>query len=69
MFNKLSEKYNCYYDQLLLAWILKHPSNIYPIVGTTSKKRLELAVKAIKINLEIDDWFLILKASEGRKVP
>lgn len=69
LFNELSEKYNCSYDQLLLAWILKHPANIYPILGTTNKKRLELAVKAIKINIEIDDWFLILKASDGRKVP
>ena len=69
LFNELSEKYNCTYDQLLLAWILKHPSNIYPIIGTTNNKRLELAVKAIKINLEIEDWFLILKASDGRRVP
>ena len=69
LFNELSEKYNCSYDQLLLAWILKHPSNIYPIVGTTNNKRLELAVKAIKINLEIEDWFLILKASDGKRVP
>ena len=69
LFNELSEKYNCSYDQLLLAWILKHPSNIYPIVGTTNNKRLEIAVKAIKINLEIEDWFLILKASDGKKVP
>ena len=69
LFNELSEKYDCTYDQLLLAWILKHPSNIYPIIGTTNNKRLELAVKAIKINLEIEDWFLILKASDGRRVP
>ncbi len=69
LFNDLSKKYNCTHDQLLLAWILKHPSNTYPIIGTTEKKRLELAVKAIEINLEIDDWFLILKASDGKKVP
>ena len=69
LFNELSEKYNCTHDQLLLAWILKHPSNIYPVIGSTNPNRLKLAVNAIKINLEIDDWFLILKASDGKKVP
>ena len=69
LFNELSEKYNCTHDQLLLAWILKHPANIYPVLGSTNTNRLKLAVNAIKINLEIDDWFLILKASDGKKVP
>ena len=69
LFNELSEKYNCTHDQLLLAWILKHPANIYPVLGSTNPNRLKLAVNAIKIDLEIDDWFLILKASDGKKVP
>ena len=69
LFNELSEKYNCTHDQLLLAWILKHPANIYPVLGSTNPSRLKLAVNAIKIDLEIDDWFLILKASDGKKVP
>ena len=69
LFNELSEKYSCTHDQLLLAWILKHPANIYPVLGSTNQNRLKLAVNAIKINLEIDDWFLILKASDGKKVP
>ena len=69
LFNELSEKYSCNHDQLLLAWILKHPANIRPVIGSTNQKRLELAVNAIKINLEIEDWFLILKASDGKKVP
>ena len=69
LFNELSEKYNCTHDQLLLAWILKHPANIYPVLGSTNPNRLKLAVDAIKIDLEIDDWFLILKASDGKKVP
>ncbi len=69
LFNELSEKYNCTHDQLLLAWILKHPANIYPVLGSTNPNRLKLAVNAIKIDLEIDDWFLILKANDGKKVP
>ncbi|MFP4844375.1 aldo/keto reductase family oxidoreductase [Winogradskyella sp. PE311] len=65
----LADKYNATEDQLLLAWILKHPSGIQPVVGTTNKKRLSLAMEASKIDLDLEDWFLILVASQGHKVP
>ncbi|OBX26353.1 aldo/keto reductase [Gelidibacter algens] len=67
--DELKEKYNATEDQLVLAWILKHPAKIHPVVGTTTKKRLENAVKAVAIDLELEDWFLILVACQGHKVP
>jgi predicted oxidoreductase len=66
---ELRDKYNASEDQLLLAWILKHPSGMHPVIGTTNKDRLKLAVEATKINLELEDWFLILAASQGHSVP
>lgn len=65
----LTDKYNATKDQLLLAWILRHPSGIYPVVGTTNTERLEKAIEASKIELELEDWFLLLVASQGHKVP
>jgi predicted oxidoreductase len=65
----LIDKYNATEDQLLLAWILKHPSGINPVVGTTNKKRLSLSIEASKIELDLEDWFLILEASQGHEVP
>lgn len=66
---ELMDKYNATEDQLLLAWILKHPSGIHPVIGTTNKERLSNAMAASKIDLELEDWFLILVASQGHKVP
>lgn len=65
----LLNKYNATEDQLLLAWILKHPALIHPVIGTTNPKRITNAVKAIEIDLDLQDWFLILVASQGHKVP
>lgn len=65
----LLDKYNATEDQLLLAWILKHPSGIHPVVGTTTKERLTQAAEAVHIDLELEDWFLILEASQGQEVP
>ncbi|MFY0602341.1 MAG: aldo/keto reductase [Flavobacteriaceae bacterium] len=65
----LTRKYNATDDQLLLAWILKHPSGIHPVIGTTNKERIANAVKALEIDLELEDWFSLLVASQGHKVP
>lgn len=64
----LSKKYGATEDQLLLAWILKHPSKIHPVVGTTNPDRLGLSMKAIELNMELEDWFILLEASNGHEV-
>ena len=69
LLKELCEKYNATEDQLLLAWLLKHPSNIHPVIGTTNRDRIINAQKAIQLTLELEDWFLLLKASQGHAVP
>jgi predicted oxidoreductase len=63
------EKYQLSEDQLILAWLMKHPARIHPVVGTTNKDRLTDGIKASKINIELEDWFTLLTASQGHKVP
>ncbi|WP_209401519.1 aldo/keto reductase family oxidoreductase [Pseudozobellia sp. WGM2] len=63
------EKYDATEDQLLLAWIMKHPSRIKPVVGTTTKARLTMAAKAVQIEMELQDWFILLEAANGNEVP
>ncbi|TYP99787.1 putative oxidoreductase [Tenacibaculum adriaticum] len=65
----LCKKYNATEDQLLLAWILKHPSKCIPVVGTTNKERIKNANEAVKMELDLEDWFSLLVASQGHKVP
>jgi len=65
----LSEKYGADESQLLLAFILKHPAKVFPVVGTSNKQRLKASMAATKINLEREDWFLLLQASKGEQVP
>jgi predicted oxidoreductase len=65
---KLCDKYNCLEDQLLLAFILKHPAKILPVLGTSNVAHLKNGVEALKINIENEDWFLLLEASAGKEV-
>jgi predicted oxidoreductase len=65
----LMEKYNATNDQLLLAWLLKHPTRVCPVVGTTSKERLKTSLEAVQVELSLEDWFVLLEASNGHEIP
>lgn len=65
----LQNKYNATENQLLLSWLLQHPSGIIPVVGTTQIKRIKELMAATSIQWETEDWFSVLVASQGHKVP
>lgn len=56
-------------DQVALAWLLKHPSNILPIIGTGRWDRIEQAMGAEALELTRDQWFTLWTASTGAGVP
>ncbi|GHM99705.1 oxidoreductase [Cytophagales bacterium WSM2-2] len=61
-------KYDATYAQLALAWLLKHPSRIFPIIGTTQPDRIVESAKSVDINIDREDWFEMLKWVRGRDV-
>ena len=65
----LCEKYQADESQLLLAWLLRHPAQIHPVVGTTQLSRLKKSVAALDIPLATEDWFVLTEASWGHRAP
>jgi predicted oxidoreductase len=68
IFNALSH-YNASDSQLALAWLLKHPSIIFPVIGTTKPDRIVESARAINIKLDLQDWFQMLKVAMGKEMP
>lgn len=64
----LAEKYNVLPEQIMLAWLLKHPGKIKPVLGTAKHERIKLAIEATKINLLREQWFMLWRASTGEEV-
>jgi predicted oxidoreductase len=54
---------------ILLAWQMRHPSGIIPIIGTTSAGRMREAARAADIELDRESWYNILLAARGQKLP
>lgn len=56
-------------EVITLAWLLKHPSAIIPIVGTTKPERIRDSAKADEIDLSREEWYRILRAARGAPLP
>ncbi len=52
-----------------LAWLLKHPSNILPVVGSTQPDRIREAAKADELDLTREEWYRLLIAARGEPLP
>ena len=56
-------------EAILLAWLLKHPAGIQPIVGTTNPDRLIASCQADAIDLSREEWYALLETVRGAGVP
>ena len=65
---ELALKYNVSKNSIAISWILRHPANIVPIVGTTKISHLLEIIKAKEIILTREEWYS-LYLSAGHMLP
>ncbi len=65
---ELAEKYDVTDSAIAIAWILRHPANIQPIVGSMNPKRLSDIAKASHIKLTRQEWYELYLAA-GNNLP
>ncbi len=66
--DKVAKTYDIPKNAVPIAWILRHPAKIQPIVGTTNVKRLKEICRASNITLTKKEWYDLYKAA-GNKLP
>ena len=65
---ELCQKYDREENQLLLAFILKHPAKILPVIGTSRAEKIVEMKKSLDLELSREDWFRLLEATAGKEV-
>lgn len=48
-----------------VAWLLRHPAKIIPIIGTTNPERIKAAAAAAELELTREEWYRLLTAAKG----
>lgn len=66
--DEIAKKYHVSATTIAIAWILRHPSHMQPIVGTTNINRLKECCKAAELKITREEWYEIYRAA-GNKLP
>lgn len=69
LLDELAAKYGVSRTVIALAWLLKHPSRIIPIVGSCNPAHIHDAVAADTVELTREDWYRLLIAARGAPMP
>ena len=64
----IGEKFGVEPSTIAVAWLLAHPANILPVLGTNSLARIKTISKALEVKLDRQTWFEIYTAALGREV-
>jgi predicted oxidoreductase len=64
----MAKKYGITVEALAIAWILRHPANMQPIIGTTKVERVKAISEAYNIKLTREEWYSLYR-SAGNELP
>ena len=66
---QMAEEKNVSPEAIVIAWILRHPAPIQPVVGTTNPERIRACAEADGIELSREEWYKLFTAGRGAMVP
>ncbi|MGB5821973.1 MAG: aldo/keto reductase [Saonia sp.] len=64
----LSKKYGLAADQILYAWLRKHPAGIIPVLGTSKLERIRTAHNALNTTITHEEWYMLWEAAIGGEI-
>lgn len=56
-------------EAVLLAWLMRHPAHIQPVIGTADPARIRACAQAAQLALSREDWYALYEAARGRELP
>jgi len=65
---EMAEHHGVAADAVAVAWLLKHPATILPILGTNNLQRIAALSDAMKVQLSREEWFVLYQAARGCEV-
>ncbi|QGQ99763.1 aldo/keto reductase family oxidoreductase [Paenibacillus psychroresistens] len=66
--DEVAKKYEVSNTTIAIAWLLRHPAHMQPVIGTMNIDRLKDCIKASDIHLTREEWYAILLAA-GNVLP
>jgi predicted oxidoreductase len=65
---EISARLGCTPTTLALAWLLRHPAQPWPVIGSRRLEAADEALAATRLELSRQDWYRLWSAAAGRDV-
>jgi len=69
LISKLAGEKQVSEEAIMLAWLLRHPAGIQPIIGTTKPERIRNSAQADQVKLTREEWYSLFVAARGGDLP
>ena len=66
---KLAHEHGVSTEGIPLAWLMKHPAGIQPVIGSANPDRIRACGDALKIQLSRNEWYALYVAARGAPLP
>lgn len=67
--DRLAARHGVDRGAIAVAFLLRHPARILPVLGTNALDRIGKIAEALKVDLARAEWFQIYEAAIGQEVP
>jgi predicted oxidoreductase len=66
---ELAEMYQTKPEAIVLSWLMRHPANIQPVIGTVNPLRIAACADALQVHLSREHWYALYVTSRGAPMP
>lgn len=56
-------------EAILIAWLLRHPAKVQPIIGTTNSERIAASAQGDGVALTREEWYRLFLTGRGERLP
>ena len=60
---------DCSREAIVLAWLMRHPMGIQPVIGSTNPERIRACHQAETVHLSREQWYQLYVSARGRALP
>jgi predicted oxidoreductase len=61
--DEIAAKYGVSNTTIAIAWLLRHPAKMQPVIGTMNVDRLKECIKASEVHLTREEWYAIYRTA------
>jgi predicted oxidoreductase len=64
----MAKSYGVQPSSIAIAWLIKHPAMVLPVMGSNDIQRINDFSEALSIDLSREEWFELMQIATGKEV-